>query len=71
MDTDKDAEGTGGATGAAAAAIAGGLAESPVTVVTPAGPLILRTENRHFYLTGPAEYIADGTFHYGKIVGND
>jgi diaminopimelate epimerase len=55
-----------GATGAAAAAIARGIAESPVTVVTPAGPLILRAENRVFYLTGPAEYIADGVFHYGK-----
>jgi diaminopimelate epimerase len=60
-----------GATGAAVAAVARGLAESPVSVITPAGPLALRMERQAVYLTGPAEYIADGIFHYGKLNGND
>jgi diaminopimelate epimerase len=60
-----------GATGAAVAAIARGFAASPVSVLTPAGPLALRTENQAVYLTGPAEVIADGIFHYGKMDGND
>lgn len=59
-----------GATGAAMAAVARGLAESPVTVVTPAGPLKLRLDDE-VYLTGPAGYIADGFFHYGRIVHNE
>jgi diaminopimelate epimerase len=59
-----------GSTGAAAAAIARGFAESPVTVSTPAGPLTLRFEP-DAWLTGPAEYIADGFYHYGKMVRND
>jgi diaminopimelate epimerase len=58
-----------GSTGAAAAAVARGFVESPVTVVTPAGPLQLRFEPEA-WLTGPAEYIADGFFHYGKIAAN-
>jgi diaminopimelate epimerase len=56
-----------GSSGAAMAAIARGFAESPVTVLTPAGPLQVRSETE-VWLTGPAEYIADGFFHYGKIV---
>jgi diaminopimelate epimerase len=56
-----------GSTGAAMAAVARGFAESPVSVLTPAGPLKLRFEPEA-WLTGPAEYIADGCFHYGKIV---
>ena len=60
-----------GATGAAVAAVARGFAASPVSVITPAGPLALRMENQAVYLTGPAEVIADGVFHYGKINGND
>jgi diaminopimelate epimerase len=56
-----------GSTGAAMAAVARGFAESPVTVLTPAGPLDLRFDGVAF-LTGPAEYIADGFFYYGKIV---
>jgi len=55
-----------GSTGAAKAAIARGLADSPVSVLTPAGPLQLRFE-AEAWLTGPAEYIADGCFYYGKI----
>src|SRR5579863_9460718 len=56
-----------GSTGAAMAAVARGFAESPVTVLTPAGPLQLRFEE-DAWLTGPAEYIADGFFYYGRIV---
>jgi diaminopimelate epimerase len=59
-----------GSTGASAAAIARGFAESPVTVLTPAGPLKLRFEPQA-HLTGPAVYIADGFYHYGKLVSND
>lgn len=55
-----------GSTGAAVAAIARGFAESPVSVLTPAGPLRLRFEEEA-WLTGPAEYVADGCFYYGKI----
>jgi diaminopimelate epimerase len=60
-----------GAAGAAVAAIARGFAASPVAVLTPAGSLAVRTENQAVYLTGPAEVIADGIFHYGKINCND
>jgi diaminopimelate epimerase len=55
-----------GSTGAAMAAIARGLVTSPVTVLTPAGPLALRFENG-VHLTGPAELIAEGTFLYETI----
>jgi diaminopimelate epimerase len=55
-----------GSTGAAVAAAARGLVKSPVTVMTPAGPLLLRL-GENVYLTGPAEYIADGFFVYGRI----
>jgi diaminopimelate epimerase len=57
-----------GSTGAALAAVSRGLAESPVTVLTPAGPLQLRFEEKGACLTGPAEYIANGDFFYGKII---
>lgn len=50
-----------GSTGAAAAAVARGLAESPVRVLTPAGPIDLRLEDEIF-LTGPAEIVAEGQF---------
>jgi diaminopimelate epimerase len=56
-----------GSTGAAMAAVARGFTESPVTVLTPAGPLQLRFADGAF-LTGPAEYIADGFFCYEIIV---
>ena len=55
-----------GSTGAAVAAMARGLVETPVTVETPAGPLSLRVQN-HVYLTGPAEFVAEGTYLYGKM----
>lgn len=53
-----------GSTGAAAAALARGLARSPVRVLTPAGPLELRLENDDLYLQGPAEIVAEGQFFY-------
>lgn len=51
-----------GCTGAAMAAVARGLAESPVTVVTEAGPLTVRIGSE-VWLTGPAELVAEGIFH--------
>jgi diaminopimelate epimerase len=50
-----------GSTGAAAAAMALGMAESPVRVLTPAGPLDLRLE-QDVFLSGPAEIVAEGHF---------
>jgi diaminopimelate epimerase len=50
-----------GATGAAVAAIARGMAQSPVRVLTPAGPLDMRIEGEAF-LTGPAAIVGEGTF---------
>ncbi len=50
-----------GSTGAAATAVARGMATSPVRVLTPAGPIDLRFEDDVF-LTGPAEIIATGDF---------
>jgi len=49
-----------GSTGAMVAAVARGMAESPVEVLTPAGPMHLRLEREHVHLTGPAEIIAEG-----------
>jgi diaminopimelate epimerase len=54
-----------GSTGAAAAAIARGLVESPVTVCTPAGPLEIRG-NPDLFLVGPAEILASGEFYLGE-----
>jgi diaminopimelate epimerase len=54
-----------GSTGAAAAAIARGMARSPVHVLTPAGTLHLRIE-QEAYLTGPAEIVAEGEFLLGE-----
>jgi diaminopimelate epimerase len=51
-----------GSTGAFAAAVLRGLAESPVQVRTPAGPLELRWEDE-IWLTGPAEIVAGGEFY--------
>ena len=50
-----------GSTGAAVATVARGLAQSPVRVLTPAGPIDLRLEEDVF-LTGPAEIIGEGHF---------
>jgi diaminopimelate epimerase len=52
-----------GSTGAAAAAVARGLAESPVEVQTPAGPLVLRWDNGEILLAGPAEIVASGDYY--------
>lgn len=52
-----------GSTGAATAAVALGLVTWPVTVLTPAGALTLRSDDS-VYLTGPAEVIAEGIWFY-------
>ena len=51
-----------GSTGAAAAALHLGLVTSPVTVVTTAGRLELRSEGE-IYLVGPAQIIGGGEFY--------
>ena len=61
-----------GSTGAAAAARARGLVESPVCVQTPAGPLHLRWDGPEvrcgdgpeILLAGPAEIVARGEFYW-------
>ena len=53
-----------GSTGAAAAAVARGVVESPVRVLTPAGPLDLRWESQSIFLAGPAEVIGTGEFFW-------
>ncbi len=53
--------GTGSA-GAAIAAISRGIAQSPVRVLTPAGPLHVRLEHGEVFLTGPAEIVGEGEF---------
>jgi diaminopimelate epimerase len=53
-----------GSTAAAAAAVARGLAESPVKVLTPAGPLNLRWSSGDILLAGPAEIVARGEFYW-------
>ncbi|MBI5281810.1 MAG: diaminopimelate epimerase [Candidatus Solibacter usitatus] len=53
-----------GSTGAVAAAMARGLAESPVTVHTLAGPLEFRAEGAALVMTGPAEIVAGGEFYF-------
>jgi diaminopimelate epimerase len=50
-----------GSTGAAVAAVVRGMAQSPVRVLTPAGPLDLRLDDE-VYLTGPAAIVAEGEF---------
>lgn len=58
-----------GSTGAAVTAIARGMVESPVTVVTPAGDLVLAWTgpNEPVYLTGPAQIIAEGSYRHEII----
>lgn len=55
-----------GSTGAAVAAAARGFVTSPVRVLTPAGPLSIRLGS-NVLLTGPAEFVAEGVFLYGKM----
>ena len=50
-----------GSTGAAAMAVARGMAKSPVRVLTPAGPIDLRLDD-DIFLTGPAEIVGEGEF---------
>jgi diaminopimelate epimerase len=50
-----------GSTGAAAMAVARGIAKSPIEVRTPAGPIKVCVEGNAF-LTGPAALIAEGVF---------
>jgi diaminopimelate epimerase len=50
-----------GSTGAAVAAVARGMAQSPLRVLTPAGPLDVRIED-HVFLRGPAVLLAEGVF---------
>jgi diaminopimelate epimerase len=52
-----------GSTGAVAAALRSGLVSSPVSVLTPAGPLQLRSEGAEIYLIGPAQIIGGGEFY--------
>jgi diaminopimelate epimerase len=51
-----------GSTGAAAAGIRLGLVTSPVTIVTPAGPLEIRSE-QEIFLVGPAQILGGGEFY--------
>ena len=51
-----------GSTGAAAAAVSRRMVEWPVRVLTPAGPIDLRYDG-DIHLTGPAQIVAEGTFH--------
>ena len=53
-----------GSTGAGAAAMGRGLVQSPVRVVTPAGPLALRWVDGAILLAGPAELIGSGEFFW-------
>lgn len=55
-----------GSTGAAAAAMARGFVQSPVRILTPAGPLDLRQENTDLLLSGPAEICVRGEFYYHR-----
>ena len=50
-----------GSTGAAAAAVARGMAEWPVRVLTPAGAIDLR-EDGDILLVGPVEIVGEGEF---------
>lgn len=52
-----------GSTGAMAAAVLRGQAESPVRVLTPAGPMQLRWDD-DIYLTAPAEITGGGEFYF-------
>jgi diaminopimelate epimerase len=51
-----------GSTGAAAAGVQLGLVTSPVTVLTPAGPLELRLQGE-ISLVGPAQIVGGGEFY--------
>ncbi|HVV46030.1 MAG TPA: diaminopimelate epimerase [Bryobacteraceae bacterium] len=57
-----------GSTGAAAAVLALGTVSAPVFVQTPAGTLVVRSEDDVLFLTGPAELIAEGTYYSFIVV---
>lgn len=52
-----------GSTGAVGASIALGLVATPVSVETPAGSMSIRAENCVLFLTGPADFVAEGTYY--------
>jgi diaminopimelate epimerase len=58
-----------GSTGAAVTAMELGIATSPVTVLTPAGHLVLTREgpSAAVYLAGPAQIVAEGNFRHEII----
>jgi diaminopimelate epimerase len=60
-----------GSTGAAAAAFARGMVDSPVEVRTPAGPLRLRWHFADMLLCGPAEIVANGEFYWKDSIKGD
>jgi diaminopimelate epimerase len=51
-----------GSTGAATAAVARGMVESPVMIETPAGGLVVDFSDG-VRLTGPAAFVAEGVFY--------
>mgnify|MGYP001040056601 CR=1 FL=1 len=55
-----------GATGVAAAALAGGLAGLPLTVETEAGPLVFHEDGGGLLLDGWASLIGEGTFYWDE-----
>lgn len=55
-----------GSTGAAVAAILRNVAESPVTVLTPAGESLNLRWDDSVYLTGPAEIVGAGEFYWSS-----
>ncbi len=59
-----------GSTGAVAAAICRGLVAPPVAVLTPAGKLVIRATDDVLYLTGAAEFIAEGIYYSFIFVRN-
>ena len=59
-----------GSTGAVAAALARGLVTAPVSVQTLAGTLVIRADQNVLFLTGPAEFVAEGIYYSFIIVRN-
>jgi len=57
-----------GSTGAAAGALVRGCISTPVLVRTPAGTLVVRAEGDVLFLTGPAEFIAEGAYYSLNVV---
>lgn len=56
-----------GSTGAAVAAILRNVAESPVTILTPAGESLNLHWDDSVYLTGPAEIVGAGEFYWNGL----